>query len=534
MIIVSKKFDEDRRRSTRIFEKMQNIPLTQLVGIKYFASKEYSSPDYTEKTNSVKNILLNFDKEISNYWLSDVLPFFYIWYEGNKNKQQLDIENNNEHQMIIIDYLKKIFSSGLYKDNKTWQIIQNQNTIKNSFILKFINKLGESCKNIVNEILLKNEQNYLYYYSRKIMDTDEGILSLFNLDTLHDISRVSFLEDTYNKLFKRNFMRDYKTWLYNNRYLTEEIFTVKQQPNFEKKLLGYLIKNNDTLKKQNDMNREEIVEFIKNNNKGSVDVWTERKTLETDYRLKINNLYTSYFDSNPTNSNYKNNEKDIQNCNILRFNLGSIEVIYKYDNKDSLLEVEFSFSTNHFQNPTKMKTNQREDRSCVVLQDILENYKSYPEFSEYIEKILYKCYYDNENNKFTFRGKKTGPSISMLCAIALLIIDRDKNISSGLKKGDKFSINLAMLIFEEAFMLKRIGDLGQILLANRLGYIFATNDHLQAIISILAGNMTMTTCGTIKFFYLENITRLKNLLSISCEKKENIDKKIGQKRSIVV
>lgn len=523
MIIISKKLPCNRRVSKRIFEKEQKINLENFIGKKY-EKIDKENIYYNEK---IKNIIINFDKEINN-WLLDQLSYYHVYIIENDEKQdqllthsrELNLNDSND-MTILIGYLKKIFEKGLIKKKEKWEINNDIYINGNDLYILFKNKVGQSCKKIIDEVLNKNKVDKIDEYAKLLFENDDALLSIFNLDTLHDLERVPFLKKTYQKLFNRNFMDDYKEWLKNNRYFTEEIFEISKEINFEKKLLANIIKNNEILMKQNSLKEKEIIDLIKYN-KGSFDVWIERNKLQNQYFLNIKNLYTSYFDSNPTNSNFDNDIEDIKKCSILSFNLGSIKITYRFDYDKNILDIKFSFSTNKFKNPIKMATDNKIDNSCLLTtnnsEKILENFEEIPEFKNYLEKIFEKGFYDFSSNTFTFNGKKTGPSVNMICAISLLLIYQDESLSKSLKNNDKFALNLIMMIFEEGFILKRIGDLGQILLANKFNYIFATNDHLQSIISILAGNKTLTTCGDIKLFYLNNYFRLTNLLNVDCEK----------------
>jgi hypothetical protein len=325
----------------------------------------------------------------------------------------------------------------------------------------------------------------------------EGILKhpllLFILDTLHDIKRVTFLTTEYKRINKgRDFYADYKNFLKGKygsffpRDLIDELFAIKDQRSMEMEVFIGVFRS---LR----IGTQDLKQLLSENKfqktRLAFDVWRYKgKDIENTDSFVLNTIYGAYFDSNPSNTQYPEDLVHEMECAKMGFTILDNSFEYNYDTRARKLVVSHSTQSNY----NRFKSAYLDTNVPPYKKDVKILYEKgqriSDEYSVYLSKIYSFNRYFAERNEYNYVGKKVGPGIAELCAAALHI-----TANSGIK-GEE-----SMEFFENAFALKRAGDYGQIVLAKKLGYIFATNDYIQALTAVLNGVKVFTTCGTAKY-----------------------------------
>lgn len=435
-------------------------------------------------SKNIRNVSINFDEEIFDL-LTNKFEYYDIYLNTDKDFIELNLKNS-QHVEILNEKILSIFNNGLQVVKRDeYKECDKSNCDKNLYQMIFINIGFVKCRQLLSTNTAINLP--IEKYIDLLLKDKNLIAVLIILDTFHDLKRVSFLTDVYKKMLKRNFFDDYLYYI-NNIYgkdIHDILKEILKRDNFEIHLFTSLVKKIKPAEFDH-------TTFFKN--KLAIDVWGNRNVLKTNY--DVNTIYTSYFDSNPTNSQFEEDVKYEKLCSSISFNILSSKILYKYNLNDKL-EVSFKGVSDGIGNmniltKTDVKSDQKVNDEILNWAAKLNN-----NFGITIEKLLKKGSYNTTNNTYNYSGKKSGPSIAEICAVILLMIYVE------IQKG-KSDLKTFFDLFESGFFIKRAGDLGQVLLAKKIGYIFATNDYIQACFSILNGNKTIVTCGNIKIYQSES------------------------------
>ena len=264
--------------------------------------------------------------------------------------------------------------------------------------------------------------------------------------------------------------------------------------------------------------------------KASNDVWRYKTSLESKFKLET--IFAAYFDSNPTNTVYDN---AVSRCNILSFTIMDDSFTYEYD-KDTLRVVKENKTSFDYTNKFTISYVDITNRNKI--KKVNNTYNTYvgklddPTLVNILTKNMSK--YSKDTNCYEYKGYRAGPGISELCAFSLYIIEKELDKNPFLSKKNPSYI---FDIMEGAFSVKRAGDFGQIVLSKYLGYIFATNDYIQSIISIMFGVKTITTCGSPIVYRIiqenKNLVAESELSCVSTKKRrleDEEDKEITKRR----